>query len=44
MEARPPLKPRKYTLGEILDNVWLGATLTAIWRAVLVLIGAIVLR
>jgi len=40
----PILKPRRYTLGEILDNVWLGATLAAIWGAVLVLIAAILFR
>jgi hypothetical protein len=35
------LRPRKYSLGILLDNLWLGLTLAAIWGAVLLVIGAI---
>jgi hypothetical protein len=34
-------KPRKYSFGVLLDNLWLGLTLAAIWGAVLLVIGAI---
>ena len=35
------LKPRKYSLGVLFDNFWLGVTLVAIWGTVAVIIGAI---
>jgi hypothetical protein len=38
------LKPRKYSLGVLLDNFWLGVTLVAIWGTVFAIIAAILLR
>jgi hypothetical protein len=35
------LRPRKYSFGTMLDTFLLGATLAAIWCAVLVVIGAV---
>jgi hypothetical protein len=35
------LKPRKYLLGVVLNNLWIGLTLAAIWGTILVVIGAI---
>jgi hypothetical protein len=34
-------RPRKYSLGVVLDNFWLGVTLVTIWGAIAVTIGAI---
>jgi hypothetical protein len=39
--AAQMLKPRKYSLGALLDNFWLAVTLVAIWGTVLTIIGAI---
>ena len=41
-QLQPVLKPRKYTWGEILDTVWLGATLGAIWGSVILLFAGII--
>ena len=42
--SKPMMKPHKYTWGQILDVVWLGATLAGIWGSVIcVLIGIIVI-
>ena len=35
------LRPRKYSLGVLLDNLWLGVTLITIWGAVIAIIAAI---
>jgi hypothetical protein len=35
------LRPRKYSLGVLLDNLWIGLTLVAVWGTVAVIIGAI---
>jgi len=32
-------KPRKYSFGVVLDNLWIALTLAAIWEAVLLVIG-----
>jgi hypothetical protein len=38
------LRPRKYSLGVMLDTFWLGVTLVAIWGTVLGVIGAVLFR
>jgi hypothetical protein len=42
---QPVMKPHEYTWGEILDVVWLGATLAGVWGSVLgVLISIVFVR
>jgi hypothetical protein len=35
------LRPRKYSLGAMVDTIWIGATVAAIWGSVFVVIGGI---
>jgi hypothetical protein len=39
---QPVLKPHKYTWGEIIDVVWLNATLASVWGSVIGILAGII--